>query len=98
MAKIISTDLAVLLTSIVNSEFQNGPVVDNAVWTDCLDHGFTKQKVGGLFSAGVKAQLIGINTYDKNEQTCWITAAGLEALNAYMAAQQPGLTSRDADI
>jgi hypothetical protein len=80
MNKITNPDLATLLESIVVSEYQGTPdVIGNSVWTNCLWHGFKGRKISGLFSAACEKKWIGTS----EENTCWITQEGFNALTQW---------------
>ncbi len=80
----LNPDLLKVLASILNSEYHSDKRenrVGHQVWTEGLDHGFSKQKVGGLFASGNKLGLLS-SWRDEEGDTCCLTQAGMDALKA----------------
>jgi hypothetical protein len=75
-----STNLLALLTSIRDSEFQDGvPMAEragNSVWVDQLHHGFSRHQAGGLM-----AQAVAHGWAYTDGECCSITASGMAMLD-----------------
>ena len=73
-----------LLRAILGSDFQEAASpVNNPVWIDCIEGFSDRSKYGGTLASAVKKGLAGCDSPSrKKDRCCWITAAGIAALQA----------------
>jgi hypothetical protein len=87
-APVASESMVTLRNAITTDQYHDGrEPIGSPIWTEGIAHGFSKQKVGGLFRAAIANGWIG-TTQDGNDSTTWITAAGHAAMIAAMNAKR----------